>query len=75
EVKVEEEIIEAKKKLSLSICFFVTMVAHSKVCRSSSSSKVSVRVTGRDGLRCHRGRSTKRMGAYHSPRFYGQRVA
>ncbi|GKC61781.1 hypothetical protein Tco_1089379, partial [Tanacetum coccineum] len=33
EVKVEEEIIEAEKKLSLSICLFVTMVAHSKVCR------------------------------------------
>ncbi|GKE53196.1 hypothetical protein Tco_1488352 [Tanacetum coccineum] len=41
-MKVEEEIIEAEKKLSLIDLLFVTMVAHSKVCRSSSSSKVSV---------------------------------
>ncbi|GJU14342.1 hypothetical protein Tco_1142308 [Tanacetum coccineum] len=78
EMKVEEEIIEAEKKLSLIDLLFVTMVAHSKVCRlvtipfarkneglkrglqsvdssdypmiesgrSSSSSKVSVQVTG-----------------------------
>ncbi|GJZ01237.1 hypothetical protein Tco_0519198 [Tanacetum coccineum] len=77
-MKVEEEIIEAEKKLSLIDLLFVTMVAHSKVCRlvtipfarkneglkrglqsvdssdypmiesgrSSSSSKVSVQVTG-----------------------------
>ncbi|GJT09153.1 50S ribosomal protein L9, chloroplastic [Tanacetum coccineum] len=33
EMKVEEEIIEAEKKLSLIDLLFVTMVAHSKVCR------------------------------------------